>query len=63
MKKGGVVCFVFLFILLTAASSLAANDWVPFHQGSMESYPEVIILSSTADELTFQISFPGMNVG
>ncbi len=61
MRKGGLVCFVFLFGLLTSITSLADNDWISFQPGSDESYPEVTILSSTADELTLQINFPGMN--
>jgi hypothetical protein len=63
MKKGEMFCLVSLFILFAAINSLAADDWISFQSGSGESYPEVTILSSTAQELILQISFPGMNAG
>lgn len=61
MRKCGILYFVFLFISLTAVSSFAAEDWVPFRSGNTESYPEATVLSSTPNELILQISFPGMN--
>jgi len=60
MRQAIMFCFIFLFVLLTSSTPLASNDWISFQPGSGEGYPQVTILLSTAEELTFQISFPGM---
>ncbi|MGB2979863.1 MAG: C25 family cysteine peptidase [Candidatus Zixiibacteriota bacterium] len=60
MKKCAMLCVALFFILPAAGGSHAADDWISFRPGSVESYPAVTVLSSTADELILQISFPGM---
>jgi hypothetical protein len=56
----GAVVFLTLF---TATNSPSAHDWISFQPAGVEDYAQVNILSSTAYELTFHISFPGLKVG
>ncbi len=63
MKKGVMVFFFFLLWVLFSTNSLAFEAWVPFQPGSLEGYPEITILSSTQNGLSFWIRFPGMKVG
>ena len=60
MKKCAMFPVALLFVLSIAGGSYAADDWISFQPGSVESYPAVTVLSSTADELILRISFSGM---
>lgn len=61
MKKSLTLCMGLICIMLTSVNSSVAQEWIPFQPRTGESYPEVTVLASNAGELTFLISFPGMN--
>ncbi len=68
MKNSSVFCAIFVFMLFCASGSLAAGGWVPFSSDPLavsqpkdaSGYPEVSLLTSDANELVFEIGFPGM---
>ena len=60
MLKVRMNCLFLFLACLVATSVPAAEEWVSFQPTGTEGYPEVIVLSSTADEFVFQIKFPGM---
>ncbi len=62
MRKSITFWSCLLLVLLVGDGSWASEEWISFHSGSVEAYPEVNLMLSTADELIFQIRFPGMTV-
>jgi hypothetical protein len=60
MKKCATFSVALFSFLLMVGGSHAADNWISFRPGSVEGYPEVSVVSSRADELVLQISFPGM---
>lgn len=63
MRKGVTFSSLLLTMWLTTIVSSAAQNWVSFSAASSEGYPDVVVLSATPNEFTFQITFPGMRVG
>jgi hypothetical protein len=56
--------FLFLLIAVLTSNNLAASEeWVPFNPGNLEGYPEINLILSSANELVFEIKFPGMKAG
>lgn len=63
MHKKSMFFSFLLVIILLWNNPAASEEWVPFNPGKSEGYPEVNLILSTANELIFEIKFPGMKVG
>ena len=60
MRKSGML-FLPLFIAVLTWSGLSASEsWISFRPGSSESFPDVVVLSSSASEMILRITFPGV---
>jgi hypothetical protein len=63
MRKCVLFGAALFLVFFTATNSPATEDWISFKPGGIEDYAQVDILSSSANGLTFHISFPGLKVG
>lgn len=63
MRKSRIFWLCLFLVLPIAVGSWASERWIPFEPGSLEAYPDVTVLLSTANELVLHIRFPGMSAG